>query len=66
MPGRRSKQLSVRIDPDLLATAAERLGTRSTSEAVEAGLLLLAGTDTYGAWLVSLAGSWPEDVEIDV
>jgi hypothetical protein len=64
--GPRSRMLGARVEPALLEAAARRLGTENTSEVVAAGLALLAGVDTYGAWLVGQAGTLPADLDVDV
>lgn len=64
--GQRSRMLGARVEPALLEAAARRLGTENTSEVVAAGLALLAGVDTYGAWLVGQAGTLPADLDVDV
>lgn len=63
--GSRSRALSARVDPALLAAAARRLGTTNVSDTINAGLALIAGTDTYGAWLLDQVGGLPPDLEVD-
>lgn len=64
--GRRGRAVSVRVDPDLLAAAAARLGAVSQTEVLHAGLALLAGTDTFGAWLLDQAGTLDPTLDVDV
>lgn len=51
--GVRSKKLSTRVDPDLLAAARRRTGLRSDSDLVNAALTVVAAGDDFGAWLVT-------------
>ena len=62
----KSKAVSARVNPDLLAAAGARLGLTNQSDVLNAGLALLAGADTYGAWLFEQAGTIPVDLEVDV
>ena len=63
---RKSRAVSARIDPDLLTAAAARLGTKSQTDVLNAGLAVLAGADTFGGWLIGQAGVLDPDLEIDV
>ncbi len=47
--GRKGRAISVRVDPDLLAAAAARLGVFSQTAVLHAGLVVLAGADTFVA-----------------
>lgn len=64
--GRKGRAVSVRVNPDLLAAAAARLGTVSQTEVLHAGLAVLAGADTFGAWLLDQAGTLDPDLNVDV
>lgn len=64
--GRKGRAVSVRVNPDLLAAAAARLGAVSQTEVLHAGLAVLAGTDTFGAWLLDQAGMLDPDLDVDV
>jgi len=64
--GRKGRAVSVRVNPDLLAAAAARLGTVSQTEVLHAGLAVLAGADTFGAWLVDQAGTLDPHLDVDV
>ena len=62
---RKGRPVSARVDPDLLAAAAARLGVTSQTEILNAGLAVLAGADTFGGWLMSQAGGLDADLEVD-
>ena len=64
--GRKGRAVSVRVDPDLLAAAAARLGSASHTEVLDAGLAVLAGADTFGAWLLDQVGALDPDLDVDV
>ena len=64
--GRKGRALSARVDPELLAAAAARLGVTSQTEVLNAGLAVLAGADTFGAWLLDQAGRLEADLGVDV
>ena len=64
--GRRGRAISVRVNPDLLAAAAARLGAVSQTEVLHAGLAVLAGADTFGAWLLDQAGTLDPQLDVDV
>ncbi len=64
--GRKGQAISVRVNPDLLAAAAARLGAASQTEVLHAGLAVLAGADTFGAWLLDQAGTLDPDLDVDV
>jgi hypothetical protein len=64
--GRKGRAVSARVDEALLAEAGARLGLSSQTEVLNAGLALLAGADTFGAWLVSQGGSLDPTLEVDV
>lgn len=51
--GRKGRAVSVWVDPDLLAAAAVRLA-------------VLAGADTFGAWLLDQAGALDPDLDMDI
>ena len=63
---RKGRPVSARIDPDLLAAAAARLGLTSQTDVLNAGLAVLAGADTFGGWLMDQAGGLDANLEIDV
>ncbi len=62
----KGRAISVRVDPALLAVAGARLGVSSQTEILNAGLALLAGADTFGAWLMDQAGALDADIDVDV
>jgi hypothetical protein len=64
--GRKGRAVSARVDEALLAEAGARLGLRSQTEVLNAGLALLAGADTYGAWLLGQGGSLDPCLDVDV
>jgi len=64
--GRKGQAISVRVNPDLLAAASARLGAASQTEVLHAGLAVLAGADTFGAWLLDQAGTLHPDLDVDV
>jgi len=63
---RKGRPVSARIDPDLLAAAAARLGITSQTDVLNAGLAVLAGADTFGGWLMDQAGRLDADLDVDV
>lgn len=64
--GRKGRAVSARVDPELLAAAGARLGNTSQTEVLNAGLAVLAGADTFGAWLLDQAGALQADLDVDV
>lgn len=62
----KGRALSARVDPELLAAAAARLGVTSQTEVLNAGLAVVAGTDTFGAWLLDQAGALEADFNVGV
>ena len=64
--GHKGRAVSVRVNPDLLAAAAARLGAVSQTEVLHAGLAVLAGAATFGAWLLDHAGTLDPDLDVDV
>jgi len=62
--GARSKRLSVRVDPGLVAEARRRTGIAKDSELVNAALAVIAAPDGFGAWFVAQAGRLDEDFEL--
>lgn len=64
--GRKGRPVSVRVDAALLAAAGARLGTTSSTEVLNAGLAVLAGADTFGAWLLDQAGTLDPALDVDV
>ncbi len=63
---RKGRAVSARLDAELLAAAGERLGVTSRTELLNAGLAVLAGADTFGAWLLDQAGALDVDLVVDV
>ncbi len=64
--GRKGRAVSARVDPELLAAAGARLGVTSQTEVLNAGLAVLAGVDTFGAWLLDQAGALEANLDVDV
>ncbi len=64
--GRKGRAVSARVDEALLAAAGARLGITSQTEVLNAGLAMLAGADTFGAWLMSQAGTLDPSLDVDV
>jgi hypothetical protein len=64
--GRKGRAVSARVDEALLAAAGARLGVTSQTEVLNAGLAMLAGADTFGAWLMSQAGTLDPSLDVDV
>jgi hypothetical protein len=65
LAGPRSQKLGVRLQPGLLKAAAASTGIKNPTDLVTAALALAAAPDNYGAWLVSRAGTLPDDFEFD-
>ena len=59
----RSDKVSARLDQGLLAAAARKLGTRNTTEVVQAAL---AAPDPFVEWLLSDKDRLPADFELAV
>ena len=66
LAGARSRKLSTRVDPGLIEAARQRTGLRSDSDLINAALAVIAAGDDFGAWLVSQAGTLPEDFELAI
>ena len=64
--GQKGRPISARVDPELLAAASARLGVKSQTELLNAGLALLAGADTFGGWLLDQAGALDPELDVDV
>ena len=66
--GARSRKISARVDPAILAAAAERLGLPESeiSEVVNASLALTAAPDTFKNWLRHGGGTIPDDFELAI
>jgi hypothetical protein len=65
LAGRRSKRMSTRIDPGLLAAARVKTGLKNDSELVSAALAVIAASDDFGPWFAAQAGRLPKDFELD-
>src|SRR5262249_37031052 len=58
--GTRTKRMSARIDPGLLAAARAKTGLKSDSELISAALAVIAASDDFGPWFVAQAGRLPK------
>ena len=65
LAGARTKRMSARIDPGLLAAARAKTGLTSDSELVSAALAVIAASDDFGPWFAAQAGRLPKDFELD-
>jgi hypothetical protein len=62
----RSDKVSARLDQGLLAAAARKLGTRNTTEVVQAALAAFVAPDPFVEWLLSDKDRLPADFELAV
>jgi hypothetical protein len=53
----KTKHVNAKVQPDLFAAAARRVGTQSPAAVIEAGLAALATQDDLGPWLARQWGS---------
>jgi hypothetical protein len=65
LAGARTKRMSARIDPGLVAAARAKTGLKSDSDLVSAALAVIAASDDFGPWFVLQAGRLPKDFELD-
>jgi hypothetical protein len=65
LAGSRTKRMSARIDPGLLAAARAKTGLKNDSELVSAALAMIAASDDFGPWFAAQAGRLPRDFELD-
>ena len=63
LTGARSQKVSARVDPGVLAAAAERLGLAHPSDVINASLALAAAPDRFKAWLRSTTDRLSDDFE---
>ncbi len=61
--GARSQKVSARVDPGVLAAAAERLRLAHPSDIINASLALAAAPDRFKAWLRSTTDRLTDDFE---
>ncbi len=61
--GARSQKVSARVDPGVLAAAAERLGLAHPSDVINASLALAAAPDRFKAWLRATTDRLTDDFE---
>lgn len=63
--GKRSIEISARVDPGVLRAAAERLGldARDVSDVVNASLAVVAAPDRFKVWLRNTKDTLPDDFE---
>ncbi|WP_372426381.1 hypothetical protein [Salinarimonas chemoclinalis] len=66
LAGERGRRLSVRVDPGLVAAAAERIGTENPTDIIESALALLASPDPFVHWLLTTGDRLPEDFELAI
>ncbi|WP_349369658.1 hypothetical protein [Salinarimonas sp.] len=66
LAGDRGRRLSVRVDPGLVAAAAERVGTENPTEIIESALALLASPDPFVHWFLTTQDRLPEDFELAI
>ncbi len=66
--GVRSSKISARVDPGILAAAAERLGFAPTevSDVVNAALAIAAAPDSFKDWFRQGGEQLPEDFELAI
>jgi len=61
--GARSQKISARVDPGVLAAAAERLGLAHPSDVINASLALAAAPDRFKTWLRATPDRLTDDFE---
>lgn len=68
LSGVRSDKISARVDPGVLAAAAEQLGFAASevSDVVNASLALAAAPDRFKAWLRSGGDKIPDEFELAI
>ena len=68
LTGARSERISVRVDPGVMAAAAQQLGleTGNISDVVNAALALAAAPDRFKAWLLDTKDALPDEFELAV
>ena len=62
----RSRKLSVRVNPDVLAAASKRLGLESPADVVNTSLTLAAKPDPFKTWLAETEDRLPDNFELAV
>lgn len=62
--GEKTERIGGRVTRKLLSAAKERSGLTSQTELLEYALSMVALEDDYGATLLSMKGSIPDDVEL--
>jgi hypothetical protein len=62
--GEKTERIGGRVTHELLSAAKTRSGLSSQTELLEYALAMVALEDGYGATLLSMKGSIPDDVEI--
>ena len=62
--GEKTERVGGRVTQKLLSAAKERSGLTSQTELLEYALSMVALEDDYGATLLSMKGSIPDDVEL--
>ncbi len=64
LSGEKSERVGGRVTKTLLSAAMERTGIRSQTKLLEYALAKVAMEDDYGAKLLEMKGSVPDDVEL--
>lgn len=64
--GTRSKKISTRVDPGLMAAAKQRFGLASEADVINASLAVAAAPDQFKAWLRDTQDTLTDDFELAV
>lgn len=64
--GTRSKKISTRVDPGLMAAAKQRFGLASEADVINASLAVAAAPDRFKAWLRDTQDTLTDDFELAV
>jgi hypothetical protein len=66
LTGARSKKVSTRVDPGVLAAAKKRFGLSTESDVINASLALAAAPDRFKAWLRDNKDRLTDDFELPI
>ncbi|HEY0526119.1 MAG TPA: hypothetical protein VGD08_22185 [Stellaceae bacterium] len=64
--GTLSRRITVRVDPGILEAAAERFGTTTPSDTVNASLAAAAAPNRFKQWLRETQDTLPDDFELAI
>jgi hypothetical protein len=64
--GSRSKKISTRVDPGILAAAKKRFGVESDADVINAALAIVGKPDRFNEWLMHHKGQLSDDFELAI